>query len=253
MQKIPKKLEPVPIISAVVEIKFVATVPPDAVLGIVYPLLFTEYKTIHKLPIVEIPNDIREKDPALRHAPHYEFVDNDKVLRVLVGPKVLAVAFYKSKQKSYPGWTEHIEKKVFDIYEKVFKNTFIKKIDRFGIRYTDFFKDSNIFQNSKYRLADGVKENVGIDEKVQVSRNFEEKNFFHNIVVSNNAEFAIDNQHERGSIIDIDTYKEEGLEDFQSNYKEYLKQCHLLNKLQFFQILDTKYINTEFNAEYEER
>lgn len=253
MQNIPKKLDPTPIISAVVEIKFTSSVPLDAVFGIVYPLLSSEYKNIQKLPVVQIPNDIREKDPALVHAPHYEFVDDDRVLRVLVGPRVLAIAFYKSKQKNYPGWTENIQKKVFNVYEKIFKNSFIKSIDRFAIRYTDFFKDNNIFENSQYRLLDETKDNVGIDEKVQVSRNFEEESFFHNIVVSNNAEFIIDNQQEKGSIVDIDTYKENGLEDFQENYKEYLRQCHLLNKKQFFNVLDKEYIDTKFNAQYEEK
>lgn len=97
MQNIPIKLEPTPIVSAVVEIKFISSVPSEAVFGIMYPLLSKEYKKLNKLPVLQVPNDIRDRDPNLIFAPHYEFYDEIKNLKILVGPRVIAIAFHKTE------------------------------------------------------------------------------------------------------------------------------------------------------------
>ena len=251
MKQIPIKLEPTPIVSAVIEIKFTPLVPNEAVFGIMYPLLSKEYKKLNKLPILQVPNDIRDRDPNLIFAPHYEFFDEDEILKVLVGPRVIAIAFNKTESNEYPGWTECIEGKIFNIYEKVFSGKIISKIDRFAIRYTDFFK-SNIFENTNYEVSSGNKNNLGLNEKVQIARNFKEDDFIHNIVISNNSEFIPNSKKETGSIIDIDTYIENISENFESNYKDLLTKCHILNKNQFFNILKKEYVDTELNAKYEE-
>jgi len=251
LKPIPVKLEPTPIVSAVIEIKFIPLVPSEAVFGIIYPLLSKDYKKLNKLPILQVPNDIRERDPNLVFAPHYEFLDEDEILKILVGPRVIAIAFHKTENNDYPGWTEYIEGKIFDIYEKVFSSNVVSKIDRFAIRYTDFFK-SNIFEHTEYKVSSNDKKDLGLIEKIQISRNFKEDDFNHNIVISNNSEFITNNKRELGSIIDIDTYIKNLSENFESNYKALLRKCHLLNKNQFFDILKKDYVDTELNAKYEE-
>lgn len=251
MQHIPIKLRPTPIVSAVVEIKFTPLVPSEAVFGVIYPLLASEYTQLNKLPILQVPNDIRERDPNLMFAPHYEFFDKNEKLKILVGSRVVAIVFNKMENNEYPGWTEYIESKVLGIYEKIFASKVINKIDRFAIRYTDFFQ-SNIFEHTKYQVSSDNKSNLGVDEKIQISRNFQEEDFTHNIVISNNSEFIMNNKREFGSIIDIDTYIENTSIDFKSGYSDLLKKCHILNKNQFFDILKKDYVDTEFNAEYKE-
>lgn len=249
MRQIPIKLTPTPIVSAVIEIKFTPLVPSEAVFGIIYPQLAREYTQLNKLPILQVPNDIRERDPNLIYAPHYEFFDKNEKLKILVGSRVIAIVFNKMENNEYPGWTEYIEGKVLGIYEKIFASKIISKIDRFAIRYTDFFQ-SNIFEHTKYQVSSDNKNNLGIDEKIQISRNFKEEDFTHNIIISNNSEFITNNNREFGSIIDIDTYVENLNINFESDYSNLLKKCHILNKNQFFDILKKDYVDTEFNAKY---
>lgn len=251
MQNIPIKLEPTPIVSAVVEIKFISSVPSEAVFGIMYPLLSKEYKKLNKLPVLQVPNDIRDRDPNLIFAPHYEFYDEIKNLKILVGPRVIAIAFHKTENNEYPGWTEYIQEEIISIYSKVFTSGFIERINRFAIRYTDFFK-SNVFEHTKYKVSSPEGGNLGLNEKIQFSRNFQEEEFSHNIVISNNAEFIFNNKKEYGSIVDIDTYTENIDENFQNDYADILQKCHLLNKNKFFDILEKKYVDSEFNAKYKE-
>ncbi|NOQ30355.1 MAG: TIGR04255 family protein [Helicobacteraceae bacterium] len=250
MQKIPIKLEPTPIVSAVVEIKFISSVPGEAVFGIIYPLLSKEYKKFKKLPVLQIPNDIRDRDPSLIFAPHYEFYDESKSLKILVGPKVIAIAFHKTEHNEYPGWTEYIEEEILGIYSKIFESALIDRVTRFAIRYTDFF-GSNIFENTEYKVSSKEEENLGLNEKIQFSRNFQESGFYHNIVISNNSAFKVNNKQLKGSIVDIDTYME-SVENFEDDYKKILNECHLLNKNKFFNILKEEYVNKEFNAKYQD-
>ncbi len=244
----PTKLNSIPIISAVVEIKFISNVPSDAVFGTFYPLLNSDFPELKKLPILQVPSDIREKDPQLANAPHYEFYNNkNDTLKVLLGPGVLAIVFNKSTIE-YPGWTEYIEDKIHKIYNDVFQTNIITSIKRFGIRYTDFFND-NIFENTEFSIKQ-ESYNISENEKVQIIRTFEKENFMHNVVVSNNAEVVTNGIQSLGSIIDIDSYIDNPKEDFKDEYKTYLKNGHDINKKQFFTILKKEYIDTTCQASY---
>ena len=244
----PTKLENMPIISAVVEIKFVSNVPNDAVFGVLYPLLSPDFPELKKLPILQVPSDIREKDPQFANAPHYELSNTaNSVLKVLLGPGVLAIVFNKSESE-YPGWTEYIEKEIHKIYNKVFSTGMIDKIKRFGIRYTDFF-EGNIFNNTEFDIKQGDY-NISSNEKIQIIRTFEKENFMHNVVVSNNAEAVIKGTPLAGSIIDTDSYIDNPNENFKDDYKIYLKNGHTINKKQFFTILKKEYVDNVCKAVY---
>jgi len=245
----PLKLSPVPIISAVVEIKFIPNIPNDAVFGVLYPLLNQKFPNLNKLPILQVPSDIRDRDPQFMNSPHYE-LSNGKtnILKVLLGPGVLAIVFNKINNE-YPGWTEYIEKEIQKIYSDVFDSKIVKSITRFGIRYTDFF-DTNIFENTEFHILQDDY-NIALNEKVQIIRSFEKENFMHNVVLSNNAGINIDGINKIGSIIDIDSYIDNPDDNFQNEYKKYLSNGHTINKKQFFTILKKEFIDGNYTTEYE--
>lgn len=245
----PVKLSPVPIISAVVEIKFIPNIPNDAVFGALYPLLNQKFPNLNKLPILQVPSDIRDRDPQFMNSPHYELSNGENnILKVLLGPGVLAIVFNKINNE-YPGWTEYIEKEIQKIYSDIFESKMIKNVTRFGIRYTDFF-DTNIFENTEFNILQNDY-NIALNEKVQIVRNFEKENFMHNVVLSNNAGINIDGTNKIGSIIDIDSYIDNPDDNFQNEYKKYLSNGHIINKKQFFTILKKEFIDGNYTTEYE--
>lgn len=234
-----------PIISMTVEMKFKSNMPDDVIFGLLYPVLSKDYKNFNQFPIQQIPMEIQKRDINLFFAPHYEFYDENKHLKILIGPRVIIVSFLKNSLNNYPGWSEYIENETFNIFENIFKIDFIKSIERFGIRYVDFFENLNIFENIQYKILDKDNKNIAKDEKLQILRNFQKNDFFHNITISNNAEVFIENRKELGSIMDIDTYKENyELDDFKKNYKDYIKTTHDINKQEFFENLNEDFIKS---------
>ncbi len=247
MKELPSRLTPSPIVSAVVEMRFSIDLPIDAVFGAFYPLLSRDFSELKKLPILQIPSDIREKDSVLINSPYYELTNSkDGILKILIGPKVLIVAFNKTEENNYPGWIDYIEEKILDIYKRVFDSHMIKSVLRFGIRYVNFFED-NIFYNTNLEILQD-KQNIALSEKMQISRSFIEDGINHNLIVSNNANIVINNKVKFGSIIDVDSYIEKEFESF--DYRKYLDSYHKANKKQFFSLLKKKYIDDKFNAVY---
>ena len=108
-----------------VEMKFKVNIPDDAVFGLLYPFLSNEYRNFNQFPIQQIPIDIQKRDINLFYAPHYEFYDENKPLKVLIGPRVLIVSFLKNSSNNYPGWRDYIETETLKIFENIFKLNFI--------------------------------------------------------------------------------------------------------------------------------
>ena len=245
----PTKLQPIPIVSAVVELKFSSIVPSEAVFGMLYAKLSDTFPNITKLPILQMPLEIREKEPNLMYLPNYELYNDDNIIKISIGPKVLAVIFNKHENE-YPGWTLYLQKEVQNIFKKAFETGIIGDIHRIGIRYTDFFED-NIFEHINLSVKQETN-NIAKNEKIQLTRQVCEGLFIHQINISNNAGLKIfDEQIATGSIIDIDTYIEHpSREDFHSNYVRIIQDAHELNKEHFFKMLDEEYINGKYNPSF---
>jgi len=64
---IPKKITPCPIIDSTIELRFQTSVEPGAVFGIVYNAFKKEYPNVEKMPILNVPEQIRLVDPNLIH------------------------------------------------------------------------------------------------------------------------------------------------------------------------------------------
>jgi len=57
--KIPKKIDPCPIVEAIVEIRFDSNLPGDAIFGVIYNQFKEDYPKFTKLPILQLPEAIR--------------------------------------------------------------------------------------------------------------------------------------------------------------------------------------------------
>lgn len=96
--KVHKNLNPCPIVDALVEIRFKANFPPDAIYGIVFKTLKNKYPVTEDLPIMQLPSQARNSDPNLIGSPFYKFSNDD--FTVQIGPTVMTVSSYPE----YAGW-----------------------------------------------------------------------------------------------------------------------------------------------------
>lgn len=87
--RLPIKIDPCPIVNAFAEIRFSSPVPPDAVFGIVYNRLKPRYPQSRSLPVLQLPEAIRQADRKLRYDAQYHLEGDDFIVQV--GPRVFHV------------------------------------------------------------------------------------------------------------------------------------------------------------------
>ena len=237
--KIPKKITPEPIIEAIVEVKFTPKVPADTILGLVYGQVSGKYKTVERLPILQLPDDVRSQDPNLRFQPLYRMYHESFIFQL--GPMVLSVAV-----RNYPGWAL-FEREIIDIYNHCKKADIFDSILRVGMRYVNFF-DPNVFEQTKLTLmfdrVDLSKQLTTLLTKIPYGE------YESTLKVSNMASVKTDKGLQTGSVIDIDTYTDKRDQITNSELSVLLEHQHEITSKLFFSLLTESFLAT-LDPEYE--
>ncbi|MCK5536167.1 MAG: TIGR04255 family protein [Bacteroidales bacterium] len=239
LKDIPKKITPDPILEAIVDIRFTTLVPSEAVFGLLYNRLSTLFPRYEKLPILQLPEAVRNSDKSLEFAPHYKFINNGYEMQI--GPKVIAII----RTKPYIGWDNYYEI-ITNILTILSELKFIDNITRVGVRYIDFFTNSNIFSKLKFKVENFP---FNQDQTTYVTT-FLNDSFRTNLQVSNATEIIVRNEKHIGSIFDTDTYKEEINTFNLNNLLQTIRDAHDLEKRIFYTLIDEEFIEN-FNPEYE--
>lgn len=230
--RIPAKINPCPIVDATIGISFEPNIVYDAIFGIVFNAFKHKYPKATTLPILQLPEEIRLKDPNLINQPHYK-ISND-TFRVLIGPKGIAL----SNPKEYVGWGDFL-KEIFDLFARIVELDIIKQVTRVGLRYINFF-DLDIYDKINLKVQMGERALVSKDALVKAE--VQCGDFISTIQVTNNASAKIDKNRFLGSVIDIDTHTTQNLDSFLSNYLDIIVNAHNEEKKLFFSLLETKFL-----------
>ena len=238
--KVPKKINPCPIVEAVVEIQFDSILPGDAIFGVIYNQFKEKYPEYTKLPILQLPDAIRSKDPNLIFKPHYKMQKDNFLIQI--GPKVFSIA----NIKEYSGW-DSFNKKIFEAFETISKSNVVVSVRRFGLRYINVFKGLDIYEHSNFKavLNDQAYKNVKADILIQIPKN----EYLHKFKIINHTKVSVGKQIFEGSVIDIDISNEKITDTFFENMNEIIETAHTEEKKIFFGLLKEKYINS-LNPKY---
>jgi uncharacterized protein (TIGR04255 family) len=226
--KLPKTIDPCPIVDALLEIRFSSKINANAVFGVIYNVLQTDFPKVESLPILQLPENVRTADPNLKYKPYYKVSNEGFVMQV--GPDVFSISSFPN----YQGW-EEFSKVIFDVLKKVEDTNVIGTVQRLGIRYINFF-DSDIFKNIDLKVC--IKEDDIHYKNTVVRTEIEQNPFFSTLQIAN----SVNVNGKPGSIIDIDTYKTTDLEDFFLNKKEIIGSGHLKEKELFFSLLKSEFL-----------
>jgi uncharacterized protein (TIGR04255 family) len=243
----PTSLGNPPLLEMIVEFRFQTSLPDEALFGLYYPVIHKTFPNYIPLPIMNIPHEVRTKDPALIHQPNYHFFgDND--ISLLIGPRVLTFKYERyrnGKTIDYPGWRKYIADFVSKLTIDIFGAITPISIERIGMRYLDFLDD--------IKLRDYITPSFDFPnrklERVQVTCSVVENEIIHNINLSDSAEFKHHVEgnlmvHKLGSLIDIDSeYKPESIDSFLDKIKELLTIMHDGNKNLFYEIMKDELVN----------
>lgn len=230
--KIPKKINPCPIIEAIVEIRFNSDMPSDAIFGVIYSEFKNEYPKFENLPILQLPETVRMKDLNLKFQPHYKLIHDNYILQI--GPNVISVV----NTNDYVGW-DNFATKIKETIQRVHKLGVIKKFIRLGIRYINFF-ELDIYENINLKIL--LSNNPFNSEQLTFRSTIKSGNFLINLQILNNGNISVKKVAKVGSIIDIDTYiQSESTINFE-NIAELLEEGHNEEKQLFFNLLKNDFL-----------
>lgn len=237
---IPKKIDPCPIIDCVIEIRFETNVFPNAVFGILYNLLKDKYTVaVEKLPILQVPEQLREIDPQFKYKAHYKLSDGKYSIQI--GSNVLIIG----SPVPYNGWTE-FSAKIFECLDTCFKSGIITSVNRLGFRVINFF-EFNIYK--KINLTVNINKTLQTSSETIIRTLIENGGYSNILQISNNVVNEVKGQQVNGSVIDIDTYKEYSDNYFLSHFETELTNGHNIEKEIFFMLLEDAFLKS-LNPEY---
>ena len=244
MDNLPKKISPCPIVETVIEIRFSSILPSEAVFGVIYSKIASDFdKNIKKLPILQIPELVRSKDPNLTYQAHYSLSKAGTPLQLNIGPRTITF----SNNNGYIGWDKYFAF-VKEVLEKIKGTDVIHLPERVGIRYINFFD---------YQILDKINLNINLYDKpiAKESTNFRTEfvtdGYVSVLQVLNNVNANINGKQKMGSTIDIDCiYNFKQSESHKNDdFNEIIENGHKIEKRLFFNLLKSEFINT-FNLEY---
>ncbi len=236
--KPPKRINPCPIISATIELRFESTVPYNAIIGIVYNAFKDDYPELQDLPILQIQESIRSQDQSLKHLPHYRLLDKDKKFLFFVGPRVFSL----SSPIPYLGWVS-FSTKMKAIEKKMMKLSIVDKYTRIGIRYMSAFK-FDILDNIDLNLCLNKDRLTNLDANMQLR--IKSGDFINLLAITNDAQIENNGQKVKGSIVDIDTFSSSPSKNIIGD----IEKGHELEKKIFFRMLKKDFLEKTLQPEY---
>lgn len=239
IEKIPSKITPCPIKEAIFELRFESNFPGDVLPGMLFEPCKKEFGDniqVQRLPILDMPQAMRDSDPNLRYAAHYVYICEG--YRFQIGPKSISLV----SEEEYDGWDRFYQKIgfVIDLVEKL---NIVQTPLRTGLRYINVFDHEDVFDYLKMDFALDGQTLVGQTNLVRSE--FLYKDFVCCLNLSNRNRNALSKDY---SLIDIDIIKDvTGCSKL--DYRDLLVSSHEAEKEIFFSMLKNEYVE-KCNPEY---
>ena len=234
--KLARKLNPAPIIEAIVEIRFDSIVPPGNVIDKLLLEFGKEYTT-KNLPLFEIPEGLRDTDPQFRYLPVKQLIKDGLIVQI--GGRVISIV----NKGPYIGWPS-LREKVELMIQTLKSANVVSKYLRLGVRYMNVV-NSNILENINLLVTTPVKQ--VIDEKLDLSLGLNYKQYKANLRLSNNLHTIKNGEKVTGTLIDIDTFVEGSDE---KTVLDLVDGAHDFEKRIFFALVKQDFIENNFKPEW---
>lgn len=229
-------LNPDPLITSTVEVRFNSALKSEDVLSFFSALFLAELPKLHDRND-GIPRELKQLPPAnLSHLPDYLF-QNEKY-SVSVGKEVIAFEHVK-EYTLWPNYFSFIQQQLQKVQEK----GIIQKVHRVGLRYASIFERVNKASEAlRFRLAYDLEGYRRVNDYVRTT--FQKQNIHLLLQVGEHVKV---NQRGRGQkeglYIDIDASQTQHLpDDFSAGLLEVIDQLHTEEKALFEQLLRPEFL-----------
>jgi uncharacterized protein (TIGR04255 family) len=236
--RLPDHIDSCPIAESVLEIRYNSILPSDAIFGIIYSKIMNYFSGAkpESLPILQIPEAVRQNDPNLIYQAHYKLFK--KNLGMTIGPR--SIVF--SCLKPYVGW-ESWNSFFIPILNDIGDTGVFTQIERLGLRYINIFQ-GNILDKINLNLVIGSKQVV--EESTNIRSELLEDGFIKILQIVNRVAVQIPPKTINGSLIDIDCVKllNVDFESFISEFPRLIDLAHMYEKQLFFGLLTPSYLSS---------
>lgn len=233
--KLPVQLGKPPLVDLVFEVRFATQLPAASLLPGFLLTQLGDVEALERLPVSEIPEQLRSSDVQLRYAPLLRA--QWKKFIVLIGERNLGLGC----GLDYPGWKE-FKPAILRLMQVLQTSNIVREVERFSFKSVDVFHPefgaaSNIIE---LKLAIGPAELA--ETLFQVRSEIKESDrLLHvlQLVAQGKVNFA-DGRSRTGVLLDIDTIatpKESSMADFIAQLPDELETLHAKNKTIFFECL----------------
>lgn len=237
-RELPTRLGKEPLIDVVCSAYFSSDVQADSLLpGLIVSQFANNdgFPQIESLGAAQLPQFVRDSDPALSNAPLMKIRIVDGYF-VLIASRSIAVAC----EMPYRGWSDYKE-----IIKKVFSAlcdaSFVHKIERHSLKYVDFMKFDEVGGSmSVFNLNLKIAGRDIEKESTQLRIELEDGDFTHAITVVSKANLNSPGADpSEGALLDVDTHflKAVSKIDFKNDLDSLLDKIHSANKSFFFSLL----------------
>ncbi|MCB0737807.1 MAG: TIGR04255 family protein [Bacteroidetes bacterium] len=239
--ELPVKINICPIVDAVMEIRFNAKVHSNAIFGMIYSNLRHDYQDVEKLPILQLPEQLRDSDSTFKFKPQYK-IKSESGYTVQIGPNVVIIG----SEIPYSGWN-NFKEKISEILKSIFNSDMGIVVNRLGLRYINFFELDAL---ERINLEISVNSPLKLESPTIIRTSVPLNGYSNNLQLANGVERLVKDNSLNGSIIDIDTYKEYVDTSFENDYMSEIERAHSVEKELFFSLLKPEFLQ-ELKPEYD--
>ncbi len=202
--KIPSKLNIVPILEAIYEIRFDTSSPEETNTGIIYNCFKSEFnEDVESFPIMNLPSKVRNSDKNLMYQPFQRMKSKDGNFVLQYGQRQLSL---HCVDYSYDVF-KNFNSKITEVTKRLIDLNIVSKVNRVGLRYTDFLSNETIPKYTFDKLNISVDiANMNRGENFSCSTYFRGKVANHKTQIHNTIEIEHKDTKKVGDIIDLDSF-----------------------------------------------
>lgn len=236
---IPIKLERDPIIEALFEIKFQASVSQVSTLlpGFIYPELGEGFESPERLLGFDIPPAIIQAQPDLKYQPSFRI--KGKSFFILIGDSSLII----SCQRPYVGW-DSFKAIILKLLKKLEQTKLIKHVERYSVKYINLMREDDRAKQFRLLKFKAMLGDYDISEHQVVFQTEIIEDGLHNLVEIRSGALATfeDGKSESGLMLSVDVISF-NVENFWSATEDSLEKIHNKEKALFYGLLTDEAIN----------
>jgi uncharacterized protein (TIGR04255 family) len=240
--RLPIRIDPCPIVEAILEIRFVTSESWATLPGLLFARIRDRYPEQKNLPLAQIPEEMRRREPTFTYQPLIQFLGRGDFL-IQFGPRVVSLV---AKSKEYPGWSA-LETEITSLISELQQTGFVSEGERLGVRYINFF-NFDVFEKLQLEVCATEKTLAG--GELSVTSVLSRPPFTSRLLVANSAIVGTGDEARRGSILDVDVWLGPNDFDLFENGLAKFNEAHQFEKQIFFGLLKPNFLAT-LNPVYE--